>query len=33
MKIVGFGVIGCGSIGLYHLKRLLEMESAKVVAA
>ncbi len=33
MKIVGFGVIGCGSIGLYHLKRLLQMESAKVVAA
>ncbi|MDH5200762.1 MAG: Gfo/Idh/MocA family oxidoreductase [Candidatus Bathyarchaeota archaeon] len=33
MRIVGFGVIGCGSIGLYHLKRLLEMESAEVVAA
>jgi predicted dehydrogenase len=29
---VGVGVIGCGSIGLWHLKRLKEMDRANVVA-
>ncbi|UCD45998.1 MAG: Gfo/Idh/MocA family oxidoreductase [Candidatus Bathyarchaeota archaeon] len=32
MREVGVGVIGCGSIGLHHLKRLLELSSARVVA-
>ncbi len=32
MRDVGVGVIGCGGIGLHHLKRLLEIESAMVVA-
>jgi predicted dehydrogenase len=29
---VGVGVIGCGSIGLWHLKRLKEMDRVNVVA-
>ena len=29
---VGFGVIGCGGIGLSHLKRLLQIEEAEVRA-
>jgi len=33
MSEVGVGLIGCGSIGLYHLKRLIEIESVRVVAA
>ncbi|MCW4037082.1 MAG: Gfo/Idh/MocA family oxidoreductase [Candidatus Bathyarchaeota archaeon] len=32
MREVGVGVIGCGGIGLHHLKRLLEIDSARVVA-
>ena len=33
MEVIGVGLIGCGSIGLHHLKKLLEIESARVVAA
>ena len=33
MSEVGVGLIGCGSIGFYHLKRLLDIESVRVVAA
>jgi len=29
---VGFGIIGCGGIGLSHLKRLLQMDEAEVKA-
>lgn len=32
MRVIGLGVIGCGGIGLHHLKRLLEIEEARVVA-
>jgi len=32
LREVGVGVIGCGGIGLHHLKRLLEIDSARVVA-
>ncbi len=33
MQRLGFGVIGCGSIGKHHLKQLKEIERAKVSAA
>jgi len=33
MKTVGVGVIGCGSIGTWHLDRYMRLEEAKVVAA
>lgn len=33
MNEVGIGVIGCGSIAYYHLKRLLELDTARVVTA
>jgi len=33
LEVIGVGLIGCGSIGLHHLKKLLEIESARVVAA
>ncbi len=32
MDRVGVGVIGCGSIGLWHLKRLKELSRANIVA-
>jgi len=32
LRHVGVGVIGCGAIGLHHLKRLIEIDSARVVA-
>ncbi|RJS74584.1 hypothetical protein CW710_01315 [Candidatus Bathyarchaeota archaeon] len=33
MRTVGVGVIGCGSIGTWHLDRYVRLEEAKVVAA
>ena len=33
MGVVRFGVIGCGSIGLHHMKKLLDIDQAEVVAA
>ena len=33
MQELGFGVIGCGSIGKHHLKQLKQIERAKVAAA
>jgi|YelNatPaOPRAMG01_1025707.scaffolds.fasta_scaffold00805_13 predicted dehydrogenase len=33
MRTVGVGVIGCGSIGKYHIDRCLKLSEAKVVAA
>ena len=33
MQKLGFGIIGCGSIGKHHLKQLKEIERAKVKAA
>jgi len=32
LKTVGFGIIGCGSIGFNHLKRLLKIPSARIAA-
>ncbi|MEM2239979.1 MAG: Gfo/Idh/MocA family oxidoreductase [Candidatus Bathyarchaeia archaeon] len=32
MKTVGVGIIGCGSIGKYHIDRCLKLSEAKVVA-
>lgn len=33
MRVVRVGVIGCGGIGRYHLKRLVQIDSVKVEAA
>lgn len=33
MGVVGVGVIGCGSIGMFHLDRYVKLKEAEVVAA
>jgi len=33
MRAVRIGIIGCGSVGFHHLKRLVNVEKAKIVAA